>query len=76
MRLHPNRVGLVLLAFLGCLFFLFMGLAAFAPSQLARPAPSGGMVSLWFVYAIGLMWTSVLCTGIHVLVANAAEDRR
>lgn len=75
MRLNPYRLGFVLLAFLGALFFLFMGLAAFAPSLLAGPIVQGGTVSLWFLYAIGLIWTSVLCTGLHVLVANAAEDR-
>jgi uncharacterized membrane protein (DUF485 family) len=74
-RLNPNRLGFVLLVLLGALFFLFMGLAAFAPGLLAGPIVQGGTVSLWFLYAIGLIWTSVLCTGLHVLVANAAEDR-
>lgn len=76
MRLDPYRVGSVLLILLGALFFLFMGLAAFAPGMLAGPVVAGGTVSLWFLYAIGLIWTSVLCTGLHVLIANAAEDRR
>ncbi|WP_375460423.1 DUF485 domain-containing protein [uncultured Enterovirga sp.] len=75
MRLNTFHLGVGLLAFLGSLFFLFMGLAAFAPSYLARPIVQGGTVSLWFLYAIGLIWTSVLCTGLHVLVANALEDR-
>ncbi len=75
MDMKPNRLGIGLLVFLGCLFFLFMGLAAFAPGLLAGPIMQGGTVSLWFLYAIGLIWTSVLCTGLHVLVANAAEDR-
>ena len=75
MRLDSYHLGFGLLALLGCLFFLFMGLAAFAPGFLARPIVQGGTVSLWFLYAIVLIWTSVLCTGLHVLVANAAEDR-
>lgn len=75
MRLDPYRLGFGLLVVLACLFFLFMGLAAFAPGLLARPIVQGGTVSLWFLYAIVLMWLSVLCTGLHVLVANAAEDR-
>ena len=76
MQLNPHRAGLVLLVFLGSLFFLFMGLAAFAPDLLAGPIVTGGTVSLWFLYAIGLIWISVLCTGVHVLIANAAENRR
>ncbi len=76
MRLSPQRVGLVLLVFLGALFFLFMGLAAFAPGLLAGPVVAGGTASRWFLYAIGLIWTSVLCTGLHVLIANAAEAKR
>ncbi|MDP4026138.1 DUF485 domain-containing protein [Methylobacterium sp. NEAU 140] len=76
MRVNPYQAGVVLLTFLGFLFFLFMGLAAFAPGLLASPVIAGGTVSLWFLYAIGLIWTSVLCTGLHVLIANAAEDKR
>lgn len=76
MRLEPNRVGMILLVFLGALFFLFMALAAFAPGLLAGPVVAGGTVSLWFLFAIGLIWTSVLCTGLHVLIANAAENKR
>lgn len=75
MRLNPYRLGFVLLVLLGALFFLFMGLAGFAPGLLAGPIVPGGTVSVWFLYAIGLIWTSVLCTGLHVLIANAAEDR-
>lgn len=73
---RAKRLGLGLLIFLGVLFFSFMGTAAFAPGWLAKPIVQGGTVTLWFASAFGLIWTSVLATGLYVYVVNAAEDRR
>ena len=49
--------------------------AAFAPSLFATPVVAGGTVTLWFLFAFGLIWTSVFVTGFYVLAVNAAEDR-
>jgi len=70
-----KQLGLVLLAFLGTLFFIFMATAAFAPTYLAKPVVQGGTVTMWFAFAFGLIWTSVLVTGAYVLAVNSAEDR-
>jgi len=48
---------------------------AFAPSAFATPVVAGGTVTRWFVFAFGLIWTSVFATGFYVLAVNAAEDR-
>lgn len=73
---NPAVLGLCLLVLLGVLFFFFMGTAAFAPGLFAKPFLPGGTVTLWFVFAFGLIWTSVLATGLYVFMVNAAEDRR
>jgi uncharacterized membrane protein (DUF485 family) len=72
---NAARLGLSLLIVLGILFFIFMGAAAFAPSAFATPVVAGGTVTRWFVFAFGLIWTSVFATGFYVLAVNAAEDR-
>jgi len=72
---NAARLGLSLLTVLGILFFIFMGAAAFAPSLFATPVVAGGTVTLWFLFAFGLIWTSVFVTGFYVLAVNAAEDR-
>jgi uncharacterized membrane protein (DUF485 family) len=71
----PARLGLILLAILGGLFFVFMGAAAFAPGMFATPVVQGGTVSKWFAFAFGLIWLSVLVTGFYVFSVNSAEDR-
>jgi uncharacterized membrane protein (DUF485 family) len=68
-------LGLFLLTLLAILFFIFMGTAAFAPSLFATPV-MGGTVTVWFAFAFGLIWTSVLATGLYVFLVNAAEDRQ
>ena len=68
-----SRLALFLLTALGLLFFIFMGVAAFSPSLFATPVVAGGIVTWWFAFAFGLIWTSVFATGIYVLVANNAE---
>lgn len=70
-----TRLGLLLLAMLGVLFFIFMGAAAFAPGVFAGPIVQGGTVSKWFAFAFGLIWLSVLATGFFVYAVNSAEDR-
>ena len=69
------RLGLILLAILGVLFFIFMGAAAFAPGLFATPVVQGGTVTKWFAFAFGLIWLSVLATGFYVFSVNSAEDR-
>ena len=72
---NAARLGLSLLIVLGILFFIFMGAAAFAPSLFATPVVAGGTGTRWFLFAFGLIWTSVFVTGFYVLAVNAAEDR-
>jgi uncharacterized membrane protein (DUF485 family) len=72
---NPARLGLFLLTALGILFFVFMGAAAFAPGVFAAPVLAGGTVTWWFVFAFGLIWTSVSATGLYVLAVNHAEHR-
>lgn len=73
---RANRLGVVLLGILAVLFFSFMSTAAFAPGWFAQPILRGGTVTVWFAFAFGLIWTSVLATGLYVYIVNAAEDRR
>jgi uncharacterized membrane protein (DUF485 family) len=72
---NASRLGLILLAILGILFFVFMGAAAFAPGLFATPVVAGGTVTKWFAFAFGLIWLSVVATGFYVFSVNAAEDR-
>jgi len=73
---NASLLGLCLLTLLGVLFFTFIGSAAFAPGLFAEPLFKGGAVTVWFAFAFGLIWTSVLVTGLYVFLVNAAEDRR
>ena len=76
---HPGtssnftKLGLVLLTLLGVLFFIFMGAAAFFPSLFATPVVAGGIVTWWFAFAFGLIWTSVFATGVYVFIVNMSE---
>lgn len=72
---NSAKLGLVLLTFLGVLFFIFMGAAAFLPGFFAAPVRPGGVVTWWFAFALGLIWTSVIATGIYVVAVNIAESR-
>lgn len=71
-----TKLGLVLLTVLGVLFFIFMGAAAFFSSLFATPVVSGGIVTWWFAFAFGLIWTSVFATGIYVFAVNISERRQ
>jgi uncharacterized membrane protein (DUF485 family) len=73
---NPARLGLCLLVVLAALFFFFMGTAAFAPGLFAKPIMPGGALTMWFAFAFGLIWTSVLATGLYVFIVNTAEDRQ
>lgn len=71
-----TTVSFALLALLGLLYAGFMVAAAFAPGLFAGPVVTGGTVSYWFLYGIGLIWGVVLATGLYVLLANAEERAR
>ena len=70
-----TKLGLTLLTVLGILFSIFMGAAAFFPGLFATPVMAGGVVTWWFAFAFGLIWTSVFATGIYVLAVNISEAR-
>ena len=69
-------LGAVLTAVLGVAFFSFIGMAAFAPTTLAKPVAAGGIVTWAFACGLGVIALGVALTGLYVLVANSAEARR
>ena len=71
-----TKLGLLLLTVLGVLFFIFMGAAGFFPSLFATPVFAGGVVTWWFAFAFGLIWTSVFATGIYVFTVNMSERKQ
>ncbi len=75
-RKLSTTLSFVLLGALGLLYAIFMVAAAFAPGWFAGPVVAGGVVSVWFVYGLGLIWGVVLATGLYVAIANAEEARR
>ena len=74
-RQFGTRLGVGLSLALGVLFAEFILAAAFSPGLFAGPVFAGGTVTLWFAYAIGLIWTTVAVIGFYVAWVNAREKR-
>lgn len=74
-RAPGTRLRLLLLPLLGALYAVFIAAAAFRPALFAQPLFAGGTVTVWFAYALGLIWASVLTTGLYVWRVNAMEGR-
>ena len=70
-----TRLGVVLSLALSALFAGFIAAAAFNPALFARPVFAGGVVTLWFAYGLGLIWTTVLVIGVYVAWVNAREGQ-
>ena len=66
-------LGLSLMAILMAAFFGFIGLGAFAPSVLAKPLVTGGIVTLAFAYGLTVIGLGAVLTGIYVWIANSAD---
>lgn len=68
-----TRLGVALSLALGALFAGFIGAAAFNPALFAGPVFAGGVVTGWFAYGLGLIWTTVVVIGLYVAWVNAQE---
>ena len=74
-RHRAVRLGLSLMAILMAAYFGFIGLGAFAPSVLAKPLVTGGIVTFAFGYGLTVVGLGAVLTGIYVWIANSAEPK-
>jgi uncharacterized membrane protein (DUF485 family) len=72
-RQRAIRLGLSLMMVLMVAYFGFIGLGAFAPSVLAKPVVSGGIVTLAFAYGLTVIGLGAVLTGVYVWITNRAE---
>lgn len=70
---RQSRLGLVLFAIYLAAYGGFMGLSAFAPELMARPAVAG--VNLAIAYGLGLILGAVVLAVLYMVLSTRAARR-